>query len=145
MRFHYFLLAMLVFFSSSCINSKDSSQDDLKNKEIRIDESLFEIIHLTTSPVVSNYHIHLKKHTAEKDSVENFIKRFRAERCFKECNIYIYDSKDITELIIKYPLEGEDYIDYADHLVASSSFDAPESVWWYPFKDERYKEYKSKK
>jgi hypothetical protein len=47
-------------------------------------------------------------------------------------------------LIDSYPLVKNDYLKMADHFVASSSFDAPNSIMWYPFQDIQYKEYGGK-
>jgi hypothetical protein len=40
----------------------------------------------------------------------------------------------------KYPLSDSEYLRIADQFIAESTFDAPNSVWMYPYQDIKYKE-----
>ena len=59
------------------------------------------------------------------------------------CNIHIYDTKDIVPLIEKYPLKGKEYVDVAEHLVLTRTFDG--MTLYYPMIDWYYKECGGKK
>ena len=79
-----------------------------------------------------------------KDRLEklaNYIKREKSPQ--ENCNINIYDSKDIVHLIEKYPIKGQEYVDVADHYVYMLTFDG--MGWYYPLKDALYIEYGGKK
>ena len=47
-----------------------------------------------------------------------------------------HDKKLDEALITKYPLRGAEYIEVADHLVASQSFDVPGEVWMWALKND---------
>ncbi len=49
-------------------------------------------------------------------------------------NLRLYDDKNILDLIGKYPLYGNDQYRLANHLIAMSTFDAPNDIWMYPDK-----------
>lgn len=116
---------------------KDNKPDVIKE----LDALSFEIIKEVKKPVVTNYHILIKQHDFNKEKANDFIKSFRKFKCKGDCNINLYDSKEIIPLIDKYTnLKDFEYLIFADHYIASSSFDAPESAWWYPYQDFKYKE-----
>ena len=75
-----------------------------------------------------------------KDLAE-FIKEKESPK--RTCNIHICDSKDIVPLIDKYPLEGKEYVDVAEHLVLTRTFDG--MTLYYPMIDWYYKECGGKK
>lgn len=135
------VILIIILIAVSCTGN-NKQEVEKKRKPIQLDESKYEVFYLTSNKVVSNYHVLLKENITNKDSVKVFVDKFRAQWCVKGCNVYIYDSKDILLLIDKYPLEGNEYVKFADHLVASSPFDAPSVIMWYPYKDEQYKKYK---
>ena len=56
----------------------------------------------------------------------------------EECNIYIYDTQDLMDIIDKYPLKDDEYLKVADHFIYS--YDFSNSGQYYPFQDIRYKE-----
>lgn len=115
--------------------------DSLVDKDKDLNKDAYEIIKTNHNSNVQNFYIYIKQKDFNLESVSDLIENLRKEICTKDCNIEIYDSKDISTLINKYPLEWKEYIKVADHFVAMSSFDAPSSVWWYPFQDFQYKEY----
>ena len=118
-----------------------SSRDEEKQLYGNLDPKEFEIIKVSHKPVVQNFHVLVKYVNFDKKYVYQFIKKFRAEHCTRNCNVLVYDSKSILPLIEVYPLNGEDYIKLADHLVSMSTFDATEIRDWYPYQDTKYKEY----
>lgn len=104
----------------------------------------YQILYSTLNGNVTNYHIILLWKNFDEDSVEklsNCIKKDKFPN--SNCNINIYDSADIIYLIDRYPLEGKDYINFADHYVYVLSFDG--FGMYYPYKDFLYKEYGGKK
>jgi hypothetical protein len=110
----------------------------------KLDPKTFEIIKTSHNATVENYHVLLLTKDLSKESVREFIIKFRNENCKRKCNVYVYDTNTIIPLIDLYPLVKNDYLKMADHFVASSSFDAPNSIMWYPFQDFQYKEYGGK-
>lgn len=56
----------------------------------------------------------------------------------EDCNIYIYDTKDLMDIVDKYPLTDDEYLKVADHFIYS--FDFSNNGQFYPFQDIKYKE-----
>jgi hypothetical protein len=104
----------------------------------KLDPNAFEIIKTENKPLVDNYYLLLKMENIDEASLNEFVISFSAERCTKDCNINLFDTKSIKKYIGKYPLDKSEYIEYADHFVASSSFDSP-MIWMYPYQDIKYK------
>lgn len=109
----------------------------------KLDKKLYEIIKTDSKPTVDNFHILIKftgYNFHNQDKIREFIEKFKKEFCTRNCNINIYDSKSVLTLIDNFQIKDKDYIKLADHFVAISSFDMPESIVWYPFQDFKYKE-----
>ena len=106
--------------------------------------SEYEIIKTTNNSAVQNFHVLVKQSKFDKDYLLQFTKRFRAEHCTSNCNVDLYDTKSILPLIGVYPLNKSQYIQFADHYLSMSTFDAPEVKSWYPLQDFQYKEYGGK-
>ncbi len=120
---------------------------DVSDKEVEVenfDAKDYEIIKTSHNASVQNFYILIKQKSFDKESVFRFIKSFRQEHCTLDCNVNIYDSKFILPLVGKYPLEGKEYINMADHFISMSTFDAVNIKSWYPFQDFKYKEYGGK-
>ncbi|MEN2436603.1 hypothetical protein AAH994_14395 [Weeksellaceae bacterium A-14] len=103
----------------------------------------YEIIKTSENNVSKNYNIYLEIKNLSKDEIISFIKQFREKNC-NSCTISIFDNKSIKNLIDKYPLNKNEYLKFADHFVAWSTFDSPKSVSFYPFQDSKYTEYGGK-
>lgn len=138
----YLIMSLIII---SCGQSNDRQVlkyvDNTINEAVRLDTSLYEIMKKETRPTVENFHVLIKFSDFDENKIAEFIKQFRDEFCTIQCNIYVYDSKSIQDIIDKYPLEGEEYILMADHFVAMSSFEIPDEIDWYPFQDIQYKNY----
>lgn len=119
-------------------------QENKQYKIEKLDTALYEILKTPHEATVQNFEVLIKYKDFDKENIAKFIKTFRNEFCTNKCNVFIYDSKTIVDLIDKEPLEGENYIKVADHFVAMSTFDTPDNLWWYPFQDNLYKEYGGK-
>ncbi len=140
----FYIIAIFAILLLSCgQNDKPSISNDALRVE-KLDESTYEIINLKTTPVVSNYYVLIKFSDKSKERVNEFLEKFRRQYCVNKCNISIYDTKDILPLINKYPLDKQEYIQIAEHLIASTSFDSPDVVLWYPYQDSQYEEYGGK-
>lgn len=100
----------------------------------------YKIIKTDHRKLVENFHIEILSEKFDESSV-NALKKFcRQELCTGDCNLSFYDTSGILDLIGVYPLGDKDYLRFADHFVASSSFDIPNSpVSWYPYQDIKYK------
>lgn len=103
----------------------------------------YEIISITENNVSKNYNIFLNINHLSKDEISSFVKQFREKNC-STCTISVFDTKSIKDLIEVYPLSKSEYLNFADHFVAWSTFDAPKMVSFYPFQDSKYREYGGK-
>lgn len=103
----------------------------------------YEVISTSENNISKNYQLYLDTKNFSKDEIINFIKQFREKNC-NSCTINIYDVKSIKNLVNKYPLSKNEYLYFADHFVASSSFDAPKVVAFYPYQDSKYEDYGGK-
>lgn len=114
-----------------------------QNPIVDVSKLQYDIISTTENNVSKNYNIYLNIKNLSKDEIISFIKQFREKNC-TTCSISIFDTKSIKELIDIYPLSKTEYLKFADHFVAWSTFDAPKLVSFYPFQDSKYKEYGGK-
>lgn len=123
------------------IQTKYIKMDNKPDVIKELDTLSYEILKEVKMPAVTNYHILIKQNDFNKEKAIDFIKSFRKFKCKGNSNVNLYNSKEILPLIDKYTnLQDSQYLIFADHYMASSSFDAPESVWWYPYQDIKYKE-----
>lgn len=116
----------------------------METKMVNLDSNDYEILKTTINSSVQNFHVLIKQKGFDKESVFQFIKRFRQEHCTMNCNVFVYDTKSILPLIDKYPLEEKDYINLADHFISMSTFDAVNLKSWYPYQDFQYRDYGGK-
>jgi hypothetical protein len=107
-------------------------------------DSEYEIIKTRHNSTVQNFHVLVKKVGFNKDYLHEFTQSFRKKHCIMNCNVSLYDTKSIEPLIGIYPLEKKQYLEFADHLLSISTFDAAELKDWYPYQDFKYKEYGGK-
>lgn len=122
------------------IPAKNIIRNDEIRQEINLSKFNYSVISTSQNTISKNYNIYLEISNLTKDDISDFIKRFRIENC-SNCTISIFDTKSVRNLINKYPLEKNEYLKFADHFVAWSTFDAPKMVSFYPFQDSKYKEY----
>jgi hypothetical protein len=103
----------------------------------------FEILKKRHFPAVENFYVLYKSDRLDDNSIRYFFKAFRENFATKGCNIHLFDSKEIADLIAKI-IEGEEYIKFADHCIAVSYFETPDEFSRYPFQDFLYKDYGGK-
>ena len=125
------------------ISLKNIDKGDEPNANVDLSALKYETILTTENKVSKNYHILLDISNLSKEDIKSFVYQFREKNC-SSCTINIYDTKNIKNLIGKYPLKNAEYINFADHFVASSTYDAPKLVSFYPYQDLQYKEYGGK-
>ncbi|MGU3377133.1 hypothetical protein [Chryseobacterium sp. M5A1_1a] len=122
---------------------KNIIKDKGQISPINLSKLEYDIISTTENNVSKNYNIYLKINNLSKDDISSFIKQFREKNC-SVCTINIFDTKSIETLINVYPLSKNEYLKFADHFVACSTFDIPKLISFYPFQDSKYKEYGGK-
>lgn len=122
---------------------KNIDKGDEPTIKVDLSKLKYETILTTENNASKNYHILLDISNLTKEDIKSFVYQFREKKC-SSCTINIYDTKNIKSLIGKYPLKNAEYIKFADHFVASSTFDAPKLVSFYPYQDFQYKEYGGK-
>lgn len=148
-RLNSILILFLLLIIESCGQNESKQkkvtlpvQDTLntiKRGNEKLDLSNYEVLTTDHNATVQNFYVLIKGIEIAKDSLQDFVSKFRQEFCSLQCNIWLYDNKAISSLVTKYPLSDKEYLSVADHFVASSSFDMTD-VWLYPFQDIKYKE-----
>lgn len=159
MKQHFFrslIIVVLIISLLSCVQEssnkstqKDSTTKNLNQQSIakveKLDTNLYEIIKRTTNPKVTNYYVLIKFSDFNKDTIIDFIQKFKNEFGYETSNVDLFDSKKAISLVDKEPLEGQEYIYVADHYIAMSIFgDAPGDLYYYPFQDYNYRDYGGK-
>lgn len=119
--------------------------------------------------LVENFDYLILTDDKSEDNIEKIAKEIRDKECKKPCNIDIwddiraykldrqkqkikfsdYDSGDIRLAAKRYKnalneWDLQNYIFVADHLVGELPFDSPNDLWYYPYKDAKYKKIKIK-
>lgn len=100
----------------------------------RLLSSQYEILKVDHNHAVENFYVFYKSPEVKEESLKIFISKFRKEHATKQANVNLYDSKDIIDLIGKYPLNGENRALIAKHWIGMSTFDIPDFVFMYPDK-----------
>lgn len=122
---------------------KNIDKGDEPIKGVDLSKLKYETILTSENNISQNHHILLDISNLTKEDIKSFVYQFREKNC-SSCTVNIYDTKAIKNLIGKYPLKNAEYIKFADHFVASSTYDAPKLVSFYPYQDFQYKEYGGK-
>lgn len=113
-----------------------------KKEEIKEIVKNYSIIRTNHNNAVQNFAILIESWKSKEELIEIF-KQVKNNECSKNCNIKLYDSSDLYDLVFKYPLEKNEYLKVADHFVGALTFDLKEekNFLYYPFQDIQYKEY----
>lgn len=98
----------------------------------------FEILLYKINVSHESYYIFYKGSRKESE-IKEFVLAFREKFCIKENSLYIFDNKEIANLIDVYPKNDDQYIKYADSIITVSD-DWEESIINNPFKDFKYNE-----
>jgi|GEM_PF-938043 len=115
-----------------------SKANQEKESLSQLDPKEYEILKRSHNAAVENFHVLLKRKSFNKNYVYQFIKAFRKQYCTRNCNVMVYDSREIINLMDVYPLKDKDYLLMADHLISFSTFNATEVRDWYPYQDFYY-------
>jgi Protein of unknown function (DUF2971) len=92
---------------------------------------------------VINYYIHINDILHEEE-LREFVLAFREKTCYKQNNIYIFNSSEVMHLLDKHQLNNEETIKYAESLVFLEDSNIENfTVDLFPLKDIRYKELKA--
>lgn len=127
-----------------CADVIQDSQNKIEENCNYKENEDYQILYSKKQGRVINFHILLLWKEFDENKLEKLTKCIKLEKSpNSNCNISIYDSKEIVNLIEKYPLEGKDYVKLADHFVYNLSFDG--MTMYYPLKDVLYKKYGGKK
>ena len=98
----------------------------------------FEILLHKMNVLHESYYIFYKRLKIESE-IKEFVLAFREKFCIKENTLYVFDNKEIANLIDVYPKNDEEYVKYADSIINVSD-DWEESIINNPFKDFKYHE-----
>lgn len=98
----------------------------------------FEILQHKMNVSHESYYIFYKGSKRESE-IKEFVFAFREKFCIKENSLYIFDNKEIENLIDVCPKNDNEYIKYADSIITVSD-DWDESIINNPYKDFKYDE-----
>ncbi|QNF33839.1 hypothetical protein HUW51_14325 [Adhaeribacter swui] len=136
-----YLFVILIAFgaATSCNgNNKAKNQATAAHESAKLDQSSYEILGIKATAAVENYYVLLKSGTTDSASLQGFANKFKKEHCTK-CTINLYDDREVENLVTKNSLEGNDYLQVADHFVASLPASL-NTIQMYPLQDSKYKE-----
>ena len=104
-----------------------------------LDKFNFEVIQTKTNSAVSSYYLYLEDNYSKVELID-LSKAFLEKFSFKPSNLYFLNSKSekTIELINKYPKSDDEYIYWAETVLADFPFDGDEEIFMYPFKDFHY-------
>lgn len=142
-------LPILLFSCGPANNQEGADQTTQPDTEKEIQDTVasseYEIFKSKHDTNATNYYVLIRFDDINEDRIKRFVTDFRSENCAdQKCNIHIYDTKELLHLISKYPLEESEYIEVADHYIAKSTHDAPNSVEMYPYQNIPYKEFNNR-
>lgn len=100
----------------------------------KLSANSYEILMTNHNPSVENFHVFYKNKDFTKDTLVEFIKRFRNEYSTRQSNVSLYDTNTIKSLIPINNLQGKELDLYTQHYIALSTFDAPNDIFMYPYK-----------
>lgn len=99
----------------------------------------FEILRYRENRFEEIFDVYLKMESQENDKLCEFIQAFREKYSIKENTLYIYNNKEIKDLLDVYPKNDEQHIKLADSLITYLSNNELEIIY-YPYKDSKYHE-----
>lgn len=118
------------------------------NRKLKFDleKFEFELIKLRNNTAVNSYYLYVRN-TYNQEELKELSKAFLEKYNYKPSNLYFLNSKSkrTMELIDKYPKSNEEYIDWAETVIADFPYDCNEEIFMDPNKDSLYKELKIKK
>lgn len=154
-------ISLFIVILASCTNNKENAIGDkivenvVEEEFPKIDFAVkeeseispvqegkdYEVMLKEIQGTVTNYYIKNITCKLNEPDLYYFAKAIQKQGGGK-CNIYIYSSDSIKDLMTKYPLQGEGYLKVADAFVYLLAFDGTYS--FYPFQDIQYKEFGGK-
>ena len=152
----FFSISLVIVILASCTDNKGNAigakivEESLQTALAVEDESEvfsfqegkdYEIMLKEIQGTVTNYYIKNITSKLNEPDLYDFAKAIQKQVGGK-CNIYIYSSDSVKDLMTKYPLQGEEYLKVADAFVYLLAFDGAYS--FYPFQDIQYKEFGGK-
>lgn len=157
----FFSISLVIVILASCTDNKGNAIGDKIVENVVEEESLqtalavedesevfsfqegkdYEIMLKEIQGTVTNYYIKNITSKLNEPDLYDFAKAIQKQVGGK-CNIYIYSSDSVKDLMTKYPLQGEEYLKVADAFVYLLAFDGAYS--FYPFQDIQYKEFGGK-
>ena len=112
--------------------------DDKSDQTSIQEDKDYEIMHKDITGTVTNYYIKNITCKLNEPDLYDFAKAIQKQIGGK-CNIYIYSSDKVKDLMTRHPLQGEEYLKVADAFVYSLYFDGTYS--FYPYQDILYKQF----
>lgn len=157
----FFSISLVIVILASCTDNKGNAirdkivenvvEEEFPKNDFAVKEESdissvqegrdYEIMLKEIQGTVTNYYIKNITCKLNEPDLYDFAKAIQKQGSGK-CNIYIYSSDSVKDLMTKYPLQGEEYLKVADAFVYLLAFDGTYS--FYPFQDIQYKEFGGK-
>ncbi len=113
-----------------------------KNLKYNIEKNNFKILKHEINEHMEIFNVHLIGQT-NTELIKEFALAFNEKYCFKVCNLHIYNSSEIIDLLDIYPLSDKDYVRYADSYIANADFSSETIFYEFPLKDFKYDKLKN--
>lgn len=135
----------IIFYKLYVDKTKNTFQrkkiwSDKKKLKYDLSEYNYEILKEVNYFETITFYIFLKEYYNSKQLTELTL-AIREKYSYKYCNIYFLNDKNFIDIAIKCPLSDEEYLKYADVLVAQF-FHTDKIIHVFPYKDSRYREIK---
>jgi hypothetical protein len=112
--------------------------NEFKRKlKFNLEKYNFEILKHVVNEHVEGYHVYLIDEP-NTELLTEFALAFKEKKCHKLCNLHIYNSREIQQLIDIYPLPDDDYVQFADSYIANADFSCDDFLFQFPYKDFKY-------
>ena len=128
----FFSISLVIVILASCTDNKGNAIGDKIVENVVEEESLQTALAVEDESEVFSF----------QEGKDYELAKAIQKQVGGKCNIYIYSSDSVKDLMTKYPLQGEEYLKVADAFVYLLAFDGAYS--FYPFQDIQYKEFGGK-
>lgn len=131
------LFLLSIFLIVSCSEKKEATVEiaDVSKEMGYYSTNDFEVVHNELGGGgVRNIDVLLKTSDKSESNLNKINEQIRAHYSTEKMNVDIFDNKEASEKSLTYPLEGADKKLVSNHLIATFSFEAPNTAWMYPLK-----------
>lgn len=132
-----------IIFYKIIVNSNTNEFEEeiiaknFKNYNYDIDIFKFNLVKTIDFTAIS-YYLHIQENYTQ-EQLQHLALGFKERNFYKPSNIYFINNLNVLDIIEKYPKSDQEYLHFAESIVADFSHDCFE-LCLYPFKDFRYEQ-----